>query len=217
MSYDKLLIWQYQGKPRAAATAKLLSDQLGATWDGMASLPDALNIDVARGVNLDLCGKHVGQSRILAGLAPRGLFGFRGAHGAGPFRWRAAFGGMWYRNGDPTTESVTLSDEDYRFLIKCRIARNYQVGTVDDISDALEFIFDENSTVFDQYDMSLSVMIRSDSVSEFTRYALKTLDILPRPAGVGISYYHSVPTQAFGFYGAPGAMGFNKGKFARLL
>lgn len=217
MTYDKLLIWQYQGKPRAAATAKLLSDQLGATWGGIASLPDALNIDVASGVNLDLCGKHVGQSRVLQGLAPRGLFGFRGATGARGFSRAGIGGGKWYRLGDPTTESVTLNDDDYRFLIRCRIARNYQIGTIDDISDALEFIFGSDSAVFDQYDMSLSVLVRSDNISDFKRYAIKTLDILPRPDGVGINFYFAVPVQAFGFRGAPGARGFNRGRFARLL
>ncbi|MCG9064729.1 DUF2612 domain-containing protein [Laribacter hongkongensis] len=217
MSYDKLLIWQYQGKPRAAATARLINDQFASTWAGLAALPDALDINVATGVNLDLCGKHVGQSRVLQGLAPRGLFGFRGASGAKGFNKSGMGGGKWYRSGDPTTESVTLGDDDYRFLIRCRIARNYQVGTIDDISDALEFIFGSESAVFDQYDMSLSVLVRSDNISDFKRYAVKELDILPRPNGVGINFYFAVPVQAFGFRGAPGARGFNKGRFARLL
>lgn len=212
MSYDRLLIWQYQGKPRAAATAELLSRQFGDTWQGLSSLPDVLDIDRALGANLDLVGKHVGQSRVLNGLAPRSLFGFHEVPGARGFGT-----GKWYRMGDPLEESAVLDDDDYRFLIRCRIARNYQLGTVDDISAALRFIFDSESLVFDQYDMSLTVVIRSDQVSDFKRYALNTLDILPRPAGVRIQFYVAVPQRAFGFRGAAGALGFNQGKFARFL
>ncbi|UXY51320.1 DUF2612 domain-containing protein [Pseudomonas tohonis] len=212
MSYDRLLIWQYQGKPRAAATAELLSRQFGDTWQGLAALPEALDIDNAEGVNLDLVGKHVGQGRVLPGLAPRSLFGFQDVAGA------KGFGkGKWYRMGDPLGDSAVLDDDDYRFLIRCRIARNYQLGTIEDISAALRFIFNSETVVFDQYDMSLTVVIRTDQVSDFKRYALNTLDILPRPAGVRIQFYVAVPQRAFGFRGAPGALGFNQGKFARFL
>lgn len=212
MSYDRLLIWQYQGKPRAAATAELLSRQFGDAWQGLAALPETLDIDNAEGVNLDLVGKHVGQGRVLPGLAPRSLFGFHDVAGA------KGFGkGKWYRMGDPLGESAVLDDDDYRFLIRCRIARNYQLGTIEDISAALRFIFNSETVVFDQYDMSLTVVIRTDQVSDFKRYALNTLDILPRPAGVRIQFYVAVPQRAFGFRGAPGALGFNQGKFARFL
>lgn len=217
MSYDRLLLWQYQGKPRARATARLLDSQFATTWEGLAQLPSALDIDEARGRNLDLVGKHVGQGRILRGLAPRSLFGFEGVAGARGFSLSDLGGGKWYRLGDPLRESVVLDDDDYRFLIKCRIARNYQLGTIPDISAALSFIFGEDAAAYDQYDMSFTVLIRSDGITDFKRYAITTLDILPRPAGVGIQYYVAAPTQAFGFRGAFGARAFNQGKFARFL
>ena len=149
---------------------------------------------------------------MLPGLAPRSLFGFFEVAGAKGFGQ-----GKWYRMGDPLGESAVLDDDDYRFLIRCRIARNYQLGTIEDISAALRFIFNSETVVFDQYDMSLTVVIRTDQVSDFKRYALNTLDILPRPAGVRIQFYVAVPQRAFGFRGAPGALGFNQGKFARFL
>jgi hypothetical protein len=216
MSYDRLLIWQYQAKPRARATATLLNDTFAETWRGLASLPFALSINDATGVNLDLVGKHVGQSRVLTGLAPRNLFVFDGAVGGGFSR--GTFGGArFYRLADPLTESVRLDDEDYRFLIRCRVARNYMTGTIENISDLLEFIFGPGSAVYDQYDMTVSVLIRAESITAFKRYAVQDLDILPRPAGVGIKFYLSVPETGFGFAGAPTSAGFNQGVFARIL
>lgn len=216
MSYDQLLIWQYRGKPKAQATARLLSGEFGKTWKGLASLPLTLSIDDAQGANLDLVGKHVGQSRVLTGLAPRRLFAFDGSMGDG-FKFFGIEGGRWHREGDPLADSVRLDDEDYRFLIKCKVAKNYMTGTVDDLSRTLEFIFGAGSAVYDQYDMSVSVLIQAASVTAFKRYAVQDLDILPRPAGVGIKFYLAVPAMAFGFAGMPSAAGFNQGTFARIL
>jgi hypothetical protein len=217
MSYDRLLIWQYKAKPKAQATAKLISDEFAETWKGLAALPLALSIDDAEGKNLDLVGKHVGQSRVLTGLAPRTLFAFDGVSTGQGFSRGGQGGGRWYRLGDPLTESVRLDDPDYRFLIKCRVAKNYMTGTIENLSDMLEFIFGPSSAVYDQYDMSVSVLIQAETITDFKRYAIQELDILPRPAGVGIKFYLAVPEVAFGFYGAPNSAGFNAGVFARIL
>lgn len=216
MSYDRLLIWQYKAKPRARATAQLINQTFAETWRGIASIPLALSIDDAEGVNLDLVGKHVGQSRVLTGLVPRDLFAFHGSYGSGFSRGNSG-GGRWYRAGNSLTDSVRLDDPDYRFLIKCRVAKNYMTGTIENLSDMLEFIFGPASAVYDQYDMSLSVLIQAEAITAFKRYAIQQLDILPRPAGVGIKFYLAVPQTAFGFYGAPTSAGFNNGVFARIL
>ena len=217
MIYSKLIIWQYRGKPRAAATASLLSDTFKSTWDGLASLPSVLDIDTAQGVNLDLVGKHVGQSRVLTTITPRGLFGFVDAPGAKGFSLLGVGGGVWYRYGDPIADSVVLSDDDYRFLIRCRVTRNYMTGTAQNVEDALAFIFGDSSQVFDLYDMSFSVVIQGGAITDFKRYAITRLDILPRPAGVRIKFFVVAPETAFGFLGAQGARPFNVGQFARIL
>ncbi|BBE08568.1 Uncharacterized protein MCB1EB_0407 [Mycoavidus cysteinexigens] len=217
MSYESLLIWQYKGKPKARATAQLIDHYFSDTWQGLADLPNALHIETASGKNLDLVGQHVGQSRILKGLAPRHLFGFERAPGAQGLSRTGLGGGKWYRKGDVITDSVVLDDDDFRFLIKCRIAKNHMTGTVPDITQALDFIFGGHATVYDQYDMSFTVTIRSDQITAFKRYAIQALDILPRPAGVNVKYVVLANITAFGFAGSPGAFAFNQGKFARYL
>ncbi|UUM20890.1 DUF2612 domain-containing protein [Mycoavidus sp. SF9855] len=217
MSYDSLLIWQYTGKPKARATAQLIDQYFSDTWQGLADLPNALNIETASGKNLDLVGQHVGQSRVLTGLAPRRLFGFERAPGTQGLSRFGLGGGKWYRIGDVFTDSVVLDDDDFRFLIKCRIAKNHMVGTVPDITQALDFIFGGQASIYDQYDMSFTVTIRSNQVTAFKRYAIQTLDILPRPAGVNVKYVVLANITAFGFAGSAGAFAFNYGKFARYL
>jgi hypothetical protein len=217
MSYRDLLIWQYQGKARAEATANLLTTTFGDAWNGLAQLRSVLDIDTAVGVNLDLVGKHVGQGRVLPAITPRGLFGFEGATGGKGFSLHGNGGGKWYRRGDPIADSVVLNDDDYRFLIRCRVTRNYMTGTMPDIEAALAFIFGGTARAYDQFDMSMTVVVAESGVSDFTRYAITKLDILPRPVGVRIKYVLAVPDGAFGFFGVPGAKPFNSGKFARFL
>ncbi len=217
MSYESLLIWQYTGKPKAHSTAQLIDRHFSQTWQCLSDLPNALNIETASGKNLDLVGQHVGQSRVLTGLAPRSLFGFERASGAQGLSKMRDGGGKWYRKGDVITDSVVLDDDDFRFLIKCRIAKNHMTGTVPDITHALDFIFGGQATVYDQYDMSFTVTIRSNQVTAFKHYAIQTLDILPRPAGVKVKYYVLANINAFGFAGIPGIQGFNQGKLARYL
>ena len=65
--YQNLLIIQYRNKPNARAMIKLAVDLYIA--DGIIfDLIDVLNIDTAVGAQLDLIGKILGCSRILAGF-----------------------------------------------------------------------------------------------------------------------------------------------------
>jgi hypothetical protein len=217
MTYRDLLIWQYQGKPRAEATADLLASSFGDAWTGLAALRSVLDIDTAIGVNLDLVGKHVGQPRVLPDITPRGLFGFEGAEGAKGFSFGGDGGGKWYRLGDPVADSVVLNDDDYRFLIRCRVTRNYMTGTMPNIEEALDFIFNGKAEAYDQFDMTFTVVVREQGLTDFKRYAIAKLDILPRPSGVRIRFVLATDDAPFGFYGVPGARGFNTGKFARFL
>jgi len=57
----------------------------------------------------------------------------------------------------------------------------------------------------------------ADGLTDFKRYAITKLDILPRPAGVRIRFVVAASAAPFGFYGVPGAHGFNSGKFAGFL
>ncbi|MEX4506217.1 DUF2612 domain-containing protein [Haemophilus influenzae] len=93
-------------------------------------------------------------------------------------------GAQWYRKRDPLSDSVRLSDDDYRFLIKCRILKNYQIGTLPNLIEACLFIFGEGCHIVDNYGMTVSISVPSASTSDFKRFAINHLDILPRQAGV---------------------------------
>lgn len=188
MGYADLLIWQYQNKPKAKNTMKLLSDVFGQSFDELIKLQDALNIESAIGHQLDLVGKHIGQGRVINGYQLRKFFGFRGSPHALSFSQVKRGGGQWYRKRDPLADSVRLSDEDYRFLIKCRILKNYQTGTLSNIIEACLFAFGQGCQVIDHYDMTVSITIPRSRITDFKRFAINHLDILPRQAGVKFNF-----------------------------
>lgn len=184
MAYADLLIWQYRNKPKAVATIKLIESIIAQGFVDLYQLQDVLNIETAIGHQLDLVGKHVGQGRIVNGYQLRKFFGFRGSPHALGFSRGKSGGGQWYRRRDPLADSVRLSDEDYRFLIKCRILKNYQIGTLPNLIEACLFIFGEGCHIVDNYDMTVSISVPNAITSDFKKFAINHLDILPRQAGV---------------------------------
>lgn len=216
MSYRDLLIWQYQGKPKALATAELLERTLAQGFIDLYQLQNVLNIEEATGDQLDLVGKHVGQSRVVSEFSLRYFFGFQGskhAMGFGRINQNQPSGGEWYRHRDPLTKTILLDDENYRFLIKAKIIKNYQTGTLNNLIDACFFLFKQHYPITDNFDMTVTIRIPQDQLSSFQTWAIQYLDILPRQAGVKINLTldQHIENPFFAFYGATEAKGFNQG------
>ena len=188
MAYSDLLIWQYQGKHKALETIRLLENVIVQGFIDLYQLQNVLNIEEATGNQLDLVGKHVGQIRVINGYLLRKFFGFQNAQNAMSFSRLRKGGGQWYRKRDPLADSVRLSDDDYRFLIKCRILKNYQTGTLPNIIEACRFIFGGECRVVDNLNMTVTVNVPSENLTEFIQYAVSHLDILPRQAGTQIIF-----------------------------
>ena len=131
MAYSDLLIWQYQGKPKALATIKMIEDEFAQSFIDLYRIQDVLSIETATGDQLDLVGKHVGQSRIVNGYTLRQFFGFKNAKNALGFSKEFDGGGQWYRLRDPLADSVRLSDDDYtnsaQFQTLLRLASLFSV------------------------------------------------------------------------------------------
>ena len=56
MAYSDLLIWQYQGKPKALATIKMVEDEFAQSFIDLYRIQDVLSIETATGDQLDLVG-----------------------------------------------------------------------------------------------------------------------------------------------------------------
>lgn len=204
--YTDLLIQQYIRKPKARATIDLWCGELDVVQENLTDLLTQIDIDSAHDYSLDIIGRRVGVSRELPSYISKGYFAYYGADGKG---WGK---GVWYRKGEATSDSILLADSDFRFLIKAKILRNFQDGTLDSLLNALTKLVGTNISVLDNYDMTASVYVPLTTLSPIQAYVLQNMDILPRPIGVKYNFY-DIGTPHFGFDGFKVSQGFNEGSF----
>lgn len=204
--YTNLLIQQYFQKPKARATIDLWCGELDKVQANLVDLLNQIDIDQARGYSLDIIGRRVGIIREMPSYISKGFFAYYGADGKG---WNS---GVWYREGESTTDTISLIDSDYRFMIKAKILKNFQNGTLDSILSALTKLMGSNIGVTDNYDMTANVYAPLSQLSPIQSYLIQNLDILPRPIGVKYNFF-DIGKDYFGFDGFRASKGFDEGSF----
>lgn len=205
------LIWQYRKKSRARATAKLLNDEVYKTFEDAIKIAEILNIDTASGYALDLVGRHVGVSREQQNLILKDFFAFTQTEKKQGFNK-----GEFYRLGNSLKDSFYLNDSDYRFLIKAKIIKNYQTGTLENSYKSLEFLLGAGNFIFDNYDMTLNLVLKNAKTTQFLINLIFKNDILARPVGVGLNVILIADKKCFGFKQNKANLAFGVGKFARI-
>lgn len=213
-NYQDLLIVQYLDKPKARATIELFTKKLladGIFWEVM----DAFDLKKATGIQLDMIGKYVGVDRYFKGvIMPEDAFVFNDYSlqdpeglGFGDYDGTAE-GGDFILYSQFASKSQQLSDEDYRLLIKMKIARNNTNHSLYEIATDLYKFFGQQIRFTDNFNMSINYFI-GDTIEEITEIA-KDKDCLPRPVGVALnliiddeSYFimgdYSETSSGFGF------------------
>ncbi len=210
---SNLLIWQYRGKKKAVATIDSLAEEAAKVFENALDVVRLLDIEKSEGYGLDLIGRHVGISRSMPEFVNRPYFGWYGVEGAEGFGT-----GEWYQLGGQIRDPILLDDEDFRFMIKARIRKNFQIADIGDIVDSVKFLFGETANAVDGYDMSISAIILPVSqLNALRRYAVLHMDILSRPIGVKYNFLQVDTDKPFGWAGDPNAKGFGEGVFSRFL
>lgn len=167
-------------------------------------------IDTAEGVNLDIVGSIVGQTRDFIDAEIFDYFGFDDDPIAQSFGSvnDPSVGGRFIAVGEATTGIRQLDDEEYRLFIRARIARNSTASTPEDIIAQIRFVFNSPLVVFMDGDTRYEVSIgRILTLNE--KSILQDTDIIPKTAGVLASYVTEFDSDDFfGFQGMPNAGGF---------
>lgn len=205
--YSQLLIYQYARKPKARATIDSVLGEYDKLSDNAIDLLNQWDIDQARGFSLDIIGRRIGVSRTLPAAIAKGYFGYLNSIDGEP--WGQ---GVWYRAGESTGDTLVLNDQDYRFLIRAKIFKNFQNGTFDYILNAFRNILNSDANIEDNFDMTATVYLPLASLNLLQRYMIEQMDILPRPMGVMYTYINASGKE-FGFDGFYNSFGFEEGRF----
>lgn len=142
---------------------------------------DIFNIDTAVGYGLDVWGRILGISRVLAIPATETFFGFDEA--GDPVR--VGFNQAPFFGGGATTNNFSLSDTAFRTLLFAKALANISDGSIASINQLLLNLFPNrgNCYVTDGLDMTMTyTFVFHLSSVELT--IVQNSGVLPRPAGV---------------------------------
>lgn len=183
-------------------------------------------IDTAAGVQLDILGSIVGQSREFIDAVIFDYFGFANNPQAQSFGTvsNASVGGRFKLAYEITTGIRQLTDYEYRLFIRARIARNRTSSTPEDIIAQIKYVFNAPLVLFVDGDTKYEVSVgRKLGLNE--KSILLDTDIIPKTAGIQATYVTEFDsTNFFGFQGVPDSLGLGSvndpdqgGKFGNLI
>lgn len=167
------------------------------------------NVNTAKGVGLDIWGRIVDVPRELQITDTSTRFGFDTTSMA-PFE-QAPF-----NSGAADTTTYSLSDTAYRSLILAKALANISATTAPAINQLLRNMFAGrgNAYVIDLGGMAMKYVF-GFFLYPYEVAIVQQSNVLPRPAGVSISYSSSVTNKTFGFAEAgAGIYPFGEGTYA---
>lgn len=190
--YANLLIIQYNGRPKAQATIKMLVDLLFANVI-LLQIRDAFDWKTAIGTQLDIIGKWEGVDRFYNGQ----LFDFHPwfaliPYGAEPDNLQGGFvrydnfntvsgGFLDYDNIRPTQNQ--LIDDAFRIMIGLKIIKNHISATCKNIDEAIWDYFE--GRVYTVWGTDELTYYYHSELSEVMQVA-QDKNVLPCPTGVKI-------------------------------
>ncbi len=189
MSYQELITSAYQNKLKFTATVNLDTSVQTRVQELLASMIPLFDVDVALGNQLDIIGQWVGVSRNISIPIPGVYFSWDSTIDLG---WDY---GTWRPINQPAN-ITSLPDDQYRILIKTKIAANQWDGTTEGAYAIWSRIFtDYVILIQDHQNMTYSLIIIGGIVDSLTLALLVGGYVPLRPEGVLISSY-LVPANA---------------------
>lgn len=182
-------------------------------------------IDTATGVNLDVLGFIVGQSRTLIDASTLFYFGFSPDPGASSFGTiqDPGIGGRFRGVDESTLGNRRLIDAEYRVFIRARIIKNSIIPTLENMVSFLKFLINVDQVNIIDGDMHYVVQLGKILSANEKAFLLNT-DLVPKVAAVSIGYQEYDGENAFGFLGIPTSKGFGSvsnsalgGKFSSII
>lgn len=149
-----------------------------------------LDIDKSTGKNLDLIGKLIGEERNLVNFIDRAYFGFMGARLSESYDI-----GYWYslyKNKYGTLR--TLTDEEYRRVLKARVVKNSSDSNRDSFLEVLNILLDNDSAVIVESENNTAIEVRIKDEDGLVSYYLSkyksNTNLIPIPLGRRLGVVH---------------------------
>lgn len=183
------LVTSEHRRPRFLALVAACVKPFADAQTALVELPSAFDVDTAVGVQLDAVGLWVGVTRYLH-TPLEGVYFSWDVEGVG---WEE---GVWKGRYDPASGLSVLDDDNFRRIIKARIAANCWDGSVPQAYAVWRMVFQDTGSILviqDNQDMSMSVGIAGIRLDAVFRALLQGNSIPLKPEGVRINWYAVTP------------------------
>lgn len=195
--YSKLLIVQYYDKPKAKAHIELLASEYEKVYNLLNEFENAFDLDFAIGKQLDILGKIVGIDRNIPLIIPKKYFDLVNYSMGDKFELVITY--PLKDKNEVVYTDLQLNDNDYRYLIRCKIIKNFLKGKrLTDIQLAIDFIFKNKGYIVDNRNMSFSFYLPMEINTNLLNVIL-ALDLLPRPNAINYDLIIGYSSNSFGF------------------
>lgn len=195
---------QYANSPRLLKMIGGLNDAIDSSDFQDGFFEYVYRLSTARGFGLDIWARKVGVSRFAPIANPDAkTWGFDPADQ--PFNTYPFSDGGAY-------SSYKLPDDQLRALIIIKAAKNLLNATALNINKFLLTVFDGRKAYYKITGHMAAEYVFEFTLTDFDKLIVYTLNMLPRPCGVGISIKEVDVNRVFGFKGS-GLSNFNNGVF----
>ena len=180
--FNNTVISQYANSPALYQLIENFNTYLDQT-ESVDNLFDMMfNVDTAQGLGLDIIGRIVGVSRVLA-LDVSSYLSFAGGDANGEF------GQAPFYMGQATTSNYALSDSAFRTLILAKAAANISGNSIPAINQLLLTLFSNRGDchVADNENMTMNYVFNF-SLTAVEKAILTMSGVLPHPSGVAVAY-----------------------------
>lgn len=213
---EEIITTQFRDQPVVHKYLRLWGGEIQELLTVFQSLAQDRDIDSATGNMLDIVGRIVGQERTILGADLYDFFGYKGhlqALGFGS-KYVEGVGGRWWSLGKPMGGDVTMTDDQYRQVIKARIMRNNSRGTPEDMLEYIRFVFgvsgkftwNEGGVARIGVGRKLTQFEKALVAAEFSFQKYPTY-YSPKPLGVALELFEYDSLGTLGFIGTPLAKG----------
>lgn len=203
--YANLLIIQYNGKAKAAATVELnirtlLSDNI------VSQVQDGYDLETAIGVQLDVLGKYIGTDRFFTSsgeligdffsMTSYATLGSDTDVGMTDFANYDTDIGGFAKYSNLSTSDI-LDDDDYRLILKLKIVQNNSDHSHGSIDNGLFNFFGEGLVMSANNNMTMIYFVSGANLPIALIAFAK--GVLPRPMGVKLNGLIQRDTKIFGY------------------
>lgn len=197
IEYKKTILSQYANSPTLLSLIESFNDCIDPRENVDAFYKNIWDLQTAKGIGLDIWGKIVNVPRKLKLNDLPTAFGFFESKSTPTARFPKPWNQSPFYNGTWLTGYYLLDDDAYRRLIYVKAFANISQNTIPNFNQLLQNLFLGRGRcwVEDGLDMTITYHFEFE-LSPLDWSILSNLDVIPRPAGVGIIIKIDLPEGA---------------------